>query len=92
MKRGLLILLCVLSFFILCSCDTSEFDAAVQASVEQVNESSQRRFSAVYDKGSFFIVVDNETGVNYLGYASGYKGGITPLLDAFGEVVVTPVD
>ena len=38
------------------------------------------------------ILVDTETGVNYLVWKSGYAGGITPLLDSEGNVVVTKVD
>ena len=35
------------------------------------------------------ILVDTETGVNYLVWHSGYAGGITPLLDEHGQVIVT---
>ena len=35
------------------------------------------------------IIIDNETGVNYLFFNSGYAGGLTPLLDAKGNVIVT---
>ncbi|MBO5477582.1 MAG: xylan 1,4-beta-xylosidase [Clostridia bacterium] len=40
------------------------------------------------------IIVDTETGVNYLYYFSGIRGelmggGLTPLLNADGSVVVT---
>ena len=35
------------------------------------------------------ILVDKETGVNYLFVQSGYAGGLTPLLDADGKPVVT---
>ncbi|MBO4536185.1 MAG: xylan 1,4-beta-xylosidase [Bacteroidales bacterium] len=35
------------------------------------------------------IIIDNETGVNYLFVNSGYAGGLTPLLDAKGNVIVT---
>lgn len=35
------------------------------------------------------IWVDTETGVNYLFHQSGYAGGMTPLLDENGNVVVT---
>lgn len=41
------------------------------------------------DEGLRQIIVDTETGVNYLVWKSGYAGGITPLLDAEGNVVVT---
>ena len=36
------------------------------------------------------IYVDTQTGVNYLG--AGVGQGITPLLDAEGKVVITPVN
>ena len=35
------------------------------------------------------IIVDNETGVNYLFVNIGESGGLTPLLDSKGNVVVT---
>ena len=53
-------------------------------------------FEAVFTDGSPLsesgvrqILVDKETGVNYLVWKSGYAGGITPLLDADGKVIVT---
>ena len=39
--------------------------------------------------GAKTIYVGKETGVNYLFIASGYAGGLTPLLDAEGKPVVT---
>lgn len=52
-----------------------------------------KRFEKVYsqDMGSVMILVDKETGVNYLFAASGYAGGLTPLLDREGKPVITPV-
>ena len=54
------------------------------------------RFEVVYKEGAQLkddglrqILVDTETGVNYLVWKSGYAGGITPLLDSEGKVVVT---
>ena len=38
---------------------------------------------------SSLVIVDNETGVNYLFVNSGYAGGLTPLLDAKGNVIVS---
>ena len=35
------------------------------------------------------ILVDKETGVNYLCWKSGYGAGITPLLDSEGKVIIT---
>ena len=59
----------------------------------------ENRFEVVYkdgaqlrDDGLRQILLDTETGVNYLVWKSGYAGGITPLLDSSGKVVVTPVE
>ena len=41
-----------------------------------------------HDSRTLEIVVDNETGVNYL--ITG-RGGITPLLDKDGKPVITPI-
>ena len=54
------------------------------------------RFITVLNEGSTWttnreIWVDKTTGVNYLWIASGYAGGLTPLLDAAGHPVVTHV-
>jgi len=38
------------------------------------------------------IIVDTETGVNYLFWQEGYAGGLTPLLNKEGKVVVTRID
>ena len=53
----------------------------------------EKRFEKVYsqDMGSVIILVDKQTGVNYLFAQSGYAGGLTPLLNADGTPVVTPV-
>ena len=52
------------------------------------------RFEKVYSQGTMSVIeiwVDKETGVNYVFRASGYAGGMTPLLDRDGTPVVTPV-
>ena len=54
----------------------------------------EKRFAEVYSEGSLTvtkILVDKQPGVNYLFHASGYAGGLTPLLKADGTPVVTPV-
>lgn len=56
----------------------------------------EERFEVVFTDGSQLkdsglrqILVDKETGVNYLVWKAGYAGGITPLLDSEGNVVIT---
>ena len=53
-----------------------------------------KRFEKVYsqDMGCIEILVDKETGINYLYRSSGYGGGLTVLLDKDGKPVVTPID
>jgi hypothetical protein len=36
------------------------------------------------------ILIDKETGVNYLFVQEGYAGGLTPLLDKDGKPLITP--
>lgn len=55
----------------------------------------KERFEVVFTDGSNIknsgmrqILVDRETGVNYLVWTSGYAAGITPLLDSEGKVVI----
>ena len=55
---------------------------------------SKKRFERVYSQGVanvFEIWVDTMTGVNYIFHQSGYAGGMTPLLDREGKVVVSPI-
>ena len=54
--------------------------------------SNEQRFQEVYSEGfanSKQILVDLKTGVNYLFCRGGYAGGLTPLLDEKGNVVIT---
>ena len=56
----------------------------------------EKRFEVIFkdggqlkDEGLRQVLVDTQTGVNYLVWKSGYAGGITPLLGPDGKVVVT---
>lgn len=54
------------------------------------------RFVRILTEGNAFgasreIWVDKQTGVNYLWIASGYAGGLTPLLGADGKPLVTRI-
>ncbi len=54
----------------------------------------EKRFLKTYGQGISNITeiwVDTETGVNYVYHSSGYAGGLTPLLDREGKVVITPI-
>ena len=65
--------------------------------MDMAKEKKEKRFIQVYSQGGGFIspsmqiLVEKETGVNYVYAASGYSGGITPLLNRDGTPVVTPV-
>ena len=52
-----------------------------------------KRFEITYQQGALDIIeilVDQETGVNYLFRTNGYAGGLSPLLDREGKPVITP--
>lgn len=52
------------------------------------------RFEKIYSQGAVNIMeiwMDKETGVNYVFHASGYAGGMTPLLDRDGKPVISPI-
>lgn len=52
----------------------------------------EKRFIKTYSQGALTgseIWVDRETGVNYLYHFSGYSGGLTPLLDREGRLIIT---
>ena len=53
----------------------------------------EKRFIKTHSEsmGANEIWVDSKTGVNYFYHQSGYSGGLTPLLDAQGKPIVTPV-
>ncbi len=53
-----------------------------------------KRFKKIYSQGTVStmeIWIDKETGVNYVFHASGYSGGMTPLLDREGKPVISPI-
>lgn len=55
----------------------------------------ENRFEKVYSQGAINIVeilVDKETGVNYVFTCNGNAGGMTVLLDKFGKPVITPIE
>lgn len=54
----------------------------------------EKRFEVVESQGTGFfnyfqVIVDTETGVNYLSVKTGYGSGLTPLLDKDGKPFIT---
>ncbi|MEE1153663.1 MAG: DUF6440 family protein [Acutalibacteraceae bacterium] len=50
------------------------------------------RFVKTYSQGAINLTeiwVDRQTGVNYMYHCAGNTGGLTPLLDKFGNPVIT---
>lgn len=59
-------------------------------------EKKKERFVKTYSQGNVLsekidILVDTETGVNYVFRQVDYAGGLTPLLDKDGKPIVTPL-
>lgn len=58
------------------------------------NMKNNERFEKVYSQGAVNVTeiwVDKETGVNYIFHASGYSGGLSPLLDRDGKPVISAI-
>lgn len=55
--------------------------------------SKDNRFEVSFSQSKFGsstqVLVDRETGVNYLFHRDGYSGGLTPLLDENGKPIIT---
>ncbi len=55
----------------------------------------EKRFIVAYEESSFttwsHVIIDRETGVNYLYYGASTGGGLTPLLDREGKPIITTV-
>lgn len=52
----------------------------------------EKRFVKIYSDGMMNVSeiwVDTKTGVNHFYHASGYSGGLTPLLDRDGKPVIS---
>ena len=55
-----------------------------------MGEKVDDRFEKIYSQkmGTIEIIVDKETGVQYLICVNGYCGGVTPLLDKEGKPAI----
>jgi hypothetical protein len=59
---------------------------------KEVRVMAEKRFQVVHKEGTLSstkVIVDRETGVNYLFVGEGYVGGLTVLLDKDGKPVIT---
>ncbi|SFB46784.1 hypothetical protein SAMN04488528_10798 [Clostridium frigidicarnis] len=59
------------------------------------NKNEEKRFKTVYEQGRMTrlkVIVDTETGINYLFTTEGYSGGLTVLLDKDGKPVISQVE
>ena len=62
---------------------------------EDKHMTGDKRFKKVYSQGTVNVTeiwVDQDTGVNYIFHASGYAGGLTPMLDRDGKPIISPVE
>ena len=73
MKKGIILLILLIMVIILCGCGKPENDG---------------RFIEVYRASYFNVVVDMETGVEYIRQFGG--GGVCPLVDSYGNPYVYP--
>lgn len=59
---------------------------------KEKKEKKQKRFVIKEEQslgfGAVYVVVDNETGVNYLMTVGTGQNGVTPLLDSEGKVII----
>lgn len=73
----------------LCGCEGN----AIQRESDKGTVNVNRRFISNDGRDDFETVVDSETGVTYLVWSrpsgNSSKGGITPLLDEDGKVVIS---
>lgn len=60
-------------------------DANVKEEKGIVFEDDTERFQSIDEFDGVCVIVDTETGVQYLWRGAGYKGGLTVLLDAEGK-------
>lgn len=63
---------------------------------KEKKEKKQKRFVIKEEQslgfGAVYVVVDNETGVNYLMTVGTGQNGVTPLLDSEGKVIIDKIN
>ena len=74
----IIIILAIITTILLVGCAATNADTDTDTPI----------FKTLYRDGDYQIVCDTESGVHYIVYKDFYKGGITPRLDADGNVVV----
>lgn len=51
-------------------------------------EKHDKRFEVIYKESGCKVIVDKETGVQYLFHNDGYAGGLTLLVDKDGKPII----
>ena len=78
-----------------CELQANIYNQVYKSKLMEVNKMAKKdRFEKVYSQGTVNVMeiwVDKETGVNYVFHASGYSGGMAPLLDRDGKPVISPI-
>lgn len=63
---------------------------------KEKKEKKQKRFVIKEEQslgfGAVYVVVDNETGVNYFMTVGTGQNGVTPLLDSEGKVIIDKIN
>ena len=79
--------LLVLGILVLTGCsDTEEEPTTEQSASQRLEVVYRQRADEGIASGSFAIIMDKETGVHYLWYQAGYKGGLTTMYNADGTL------
>ena len=90
MYKGLMSTITLAALLMLCGCEGNAIQCENNNGAMDVSD----RFISDHRNNELETIVDSETGVVYLvwirdGGTAGAKGGITPLLDEDGKVVIS---
>lgn len=85
MKRFILLFLTIILVLCISGCNET---------IAEATQSSQPFPHTTYDTriGFVSVIVDHETGVNYIFFKGGYGGGLSPRYNADGSLYVSEVE
>lgn len=90
MKKLLILLITILLLFTSVGCESTTYEEARSSNdMEFFGE----YFTLLYEWGSpsegwYYVMYANDTGVKYMYFHRGYRGGITPLYNADGTLQI----